>query len=101
MDGTLRLGLGRPRLRVGRPRIEPEVDSVASESIRWIQGDYVAFGRCVQVEYLGGLEALNASFAVFGIGVAHAFDMVVRFVRKGDVSVRVGLFLERVDRDNR
>lgn len=66
---------------------------------RWIQGDYVAFGRCVQVEYLGGLEALNAGFAVFGIGVAHAFDIIVRFVRKGDVSVRVGLFLEGVDRD--
>lgn len=74
---------------------------VASESIRWIQSDYVAFGRCVRVEYLGGLEALNASFAVFGIGVAHAFDMVVRFVRKGDVSVRVSLFFEGVDRDNR
>lgn len=63
---------------------------------RWIQGDYVAFGRCVQAEYLGGLEALNAGFAVFGIGVAHAFDIIVRFVRKGDVSVRVSLFFEGV-----
>lgn len=48
----------------------------------------------MQVKLSVGLEALNASFTVFGIGIAHAFDVVVRPVRKGDVSVRVGLFLD-------